>query len=64
MSLIEENYQDEQGNWLPEAQAILAKATATTATNKGTHALFPMNEGDDCEPPVLLQEIKEKVETP
>ena len=28
MSLIEEHYQDEHGNWLPEAEAILAKADA------------------------------------
>jgi hypothetical protein len=44
MSLIEENYQDEQGNWLPEAQEILAKATATQTTNNGTHALLPLEE--------------------
>ena len=31
MSLIKEHYQDENGNWLPEAQEILAKATATLA---------------------------------
>lgn len=37
MSLIEENYQDEQGNWLPEAQEILAKATTTQTTSKLTH---------------------------
>ena len=35
MSLIKEYYQDEHGNWLPEAEAILAKATATQATNNG-----------------------------
>lgn len=46
MSLIEENYQDEQGNWLPEAQEILAKATATQTTNNGTHALLPLEEAE------------------
>ena len=44
MSLIKEHYQDEQGNWLPEAREILAKATATQTTNNGTHALLPLEE--------------------
>ena len=43
MSLIEENYQDEQGNWLPEAQEILAKATATQTSSK-THTPLPVDE--------------------
>ena len=47
MSLIEEHYQDEYGNWLPEAEAILAKATATQATNNETHPLLPLNEVED-----------------
>jgi len=44
MSLIKENYQDEHGNWLPEAEAILAKATVTTTSN-GTHILLPPQRG-------------------
>jgi hypothetical protein len=59
MSLIKENYQDADGNWLPEAEAILAKATATLATKNGTHALIPLNEVEDYK----LEEW-EKVETP
>lgn len=47
MSLIEENYQDEQGNWLPEAQEILAKATATQTTNKETCRLLPLDKPED-----------------
>ena len=43
MSLIEENYQDEQGNWLPEAQEILAKATTTQTTSK-THTPLPLDK--------------------
>src|SRR5215831_20592137 len=47
MSLIEEQYQDERGNWLPEAEEILAKATATQTTNKGTRSLLPLNKPED-----------------
>lgn len=47
MSLIEEQYQDADGNWLPEAEEILAKATATQTTNNGKHTLFPLNEVED-----------------
>jgi hypothetical protein len=63
MSLIKEHYQDEHGNWLPEAEAILAKATATPATNNDTHTLLLMNKVEvrlEC----LPQEIEEEVETP
>jgi hypothetical protein len=47
MSLIKENYQDEHGNWLPEAEEILAKATATQTTNKGTRTLLSLNKPED-----------------
>ena len=47
MSLIEEYYQDENGNWLPEAQEILAKAAATQTTNNGKHTLLPLDKDDD-----------------
>lgn len=47
MSLIEEQYQDEQGNWLPEAEAILAKAKVATATNNGKHTLLPLDKLED-----------------
>jgi hypothetical protein len=47
MSRIEENYQDEHGNWLPEAEEILAKATATQTTNKGTCTLLPLDKLED-----------------
>jgi hypothetical protein len=47
MSLIEEMHQDSNGNWTPEAEAILAKATATQATNNGTHTPLPLNEVED-----------------
>ena len=63
MSLIKENYQDEHGNWLPEAEAILARATAIQATSSGKHTVLPMNEVEvrpECPP----QEIEKKVETP
>jgi hypothetical protein len=63
MSLIKEHYQDEHGNWLPEAEAILAKATAIQATSNGQHILLPMNEVE-VRPECLPQEIEEKVETP
>jgi len=48
MSLIEEHYQDEQGNWLPEAEEILAKATVTIATNNGKPTLLPLDNLEDC----------------
>ncbi|MGA8733658.1 MAG: hypothetical protein WB558_07025 [Terriglobales bacterium] len=47
MSLIEEHYQDEQGNWLPEAEAILAKATVAITTNHGKHTLLPLDKLED-----------------
>ena len=47
MSLIEEHYQDEHGNWLPEAEEILAKATATQATNNGKPTLLPLDNLED-----------------
>jgi hypothetical protein len=47
VSLIEENYQDELGNWLPEAQEILAKATATQTINK-THTPLPLEMVESC----------------
>ena len=48
MSLIKEHYQDADGNWLPEAQAILAEATAAMqATSNGNHTLLPINEVED-----------------
>jgi hypothetical protein len=56
-------YQDADGNWLPEAKAILAKATAIQATSNGQHILLPMNEVEvraECPP----QEIEKEVETP
>ncbi len=47
MSKIKEHYQDEHGNWLPEAVAILAKATATQATNNGKPTLLPLDNLED-----------------
>lgn len=47
MSKIKENYQDEHGNWLPEAEEILARATATQTTNKGTCTLLPLDKPED-----------------
>jgi hypothetical protein len=47
MSLIEDHYQDEQGNWLPEAEAILAKATVAIATSKGKRMLLPLEKPED-----------------
>jgi hypothetical protein len=47
MSKIKEHYQDEHGNWLPEAEAILAKATATQTTNKGSRTLLPLDKPED-----------------
>ena len=47
MSRIKEYYQDEHGNWLPEAEEILAKATATQTTNKGTCRLLPLDKPED-----------------
>ena len=64
MSLIKEHYQDEHGNWLPEAQEILAKTTVTT-TN-GTHTI-PLKEVEDFFTKSLTRAEREetkKVETP
>jgi hypothetical protein len=47
MSLIKEHYQDENGNWLPEAQEILAKATATQTNNKETQTPLPLDKPED-----------------
>jgi hypothetical protein len=66
MSLIKEHYQDENGNWLPEAQEILAKATVTTTSN-GTHMLLPLTEVEDVFTKPLTRAEREetkKVETP
>lgn len=63
MSLIKEHYQDEHGNWLPEAEAILAKATASPNTTKETPTVLRMNEVE-VRPECLRQEIEKKVETP
>jgi hypothetical protein len=63
MSLIKEHYQDEHGNWLPEAEAILAKATATPDATKETQTVLRMNDVEvraECPP----QEIEKEVETP
>jgi hypothetical protein len=63
MSRIKEYYQDEHGNWLPEARAILAKATATPDATKETQTVLRMNEVE-VRPECLPQEIEEEVETP
>lgn len=45
MSMIKEQYQDQQGNWTPEAEAILAKATGIAKSHtqpEGT--LMPLDE--------------------
>ena len=66
MSLIKEHYQDENGNWLPEAQEILAKATATKTSN-GTHVLLPLKEVENFFTTSLTKAEREetrKVETP
>ena len=47
MSLIKEHYQDEHGNWLPEAEEILDKATATQTTNNGKPTLRPLYKLED-----------------
>jgi hypothetical protein len=47
MSLIKEHYQDEHGNWLPEAEAILRTATTTLATNNGKPTLLPLDNLED-----------------
>ena len=47
MSLIKEHYQDEHGNWLPEAEAILRKATATQTTNNGKPTPLPLDKLED-----------------
>ena len=66
MSLIKEYYQDEHGNWLPEAEAILAKATVTTTSN-GTHTPQPLKEVEGFFTKLLTRAEREetkKVETP
>jgi hypothetical protein len=47
MSLIEEHYQDEHGNWLPGAEEILRKASTTITTNNGEHTLLPSDKLED-----------------
>jgi hypothetical protein len=44
MSLIKEYYQDEQGNWLPEALEVLKRyQSQTTTTDNGTNTLLPLD---------------------
>jgi hypothetical protein len=48
MSKIKEHYQDADGNWLPEAEAILAKATAIANDRRQPErTLMPLDEVDD-----------------
>jgi len=46
--MIEEQYQDAQGNWTPEAKAILAEATATAKSKtQPKRPLMPLDEVGD-----------------
>ena len=60
MSLIKEHYQDEHGNWLPEAQAILAKATATPDATKESANCAPHERRRGCERSATPQEMREE----
>ena len=48
MSLIEEQYQDADGNWLPEAEEILAKAIAVSKSQtQQERTLMPLDDVED-----------------